>query len=60
MYDQAIKIASWGKNVYVKIPITNTKGYSCIKLILKLIELKVKINITAVFTLDQIKKFQVH
>jgi transaldolase len=56
MYDQAIKIASWGKNVYVKIPITNTKGYSCIKLILKLIELKVKINITAVFTLDQIKK----
>jgi len=56
MYDQAIKIASWGKNVYVKIPITNTKGYSCIKLILKLIELKVKVNITAVFTLDQIKK----
>ncbi len=56
MYDQAIKIASWGKNVYVKIPITNTKGKSCINLILKLLQKKVKVNVTAIFTLDQIKE----
>ena len=54
MYSQAIKISSWGKNVYVKIPVTNSKGNSSINLIKKLSKLKIKLNITAIFTLDQI------
>ena len=56
MYNQAIKISSWGKNVYVKIPISNSKGKSSINLIKKLSNKKIKLNITAIFTYDQIKK----
>lgn len=54
MEEQAKKIASWGKNIYVKIPITNTKGKSCLPIIKKLTENDIKVNITAVFTLKQI------
>ena len=53
---QAYKINSWGKNVYVKIPVTNTKGKFTGKLIKKLSFKGIKLNITAVYTLDQVKK----
>jgi transaldolase len=56
MYNQAKKIASWGNNVYVKIPVTNTKGQGSYKLIKKLSNENIKLNITAVFTEDQVKK----
>ena len=55
MERQAMKIASWADNVYVKIPITNTKKQNSAKLIKRLSEKKVKLNITAIMTLDQVK-----
>tara|TARA_B100001057_G_scaffold488889_1_gene574091 strand:+ start:1066 stop:1779 length:714 start_codon:yes stop_codon:yes gene_type:complete len=54
MERQANIISTWGKNIYVKIPITNTKGKSCLPIVEKLIEKKIKVNITAVFTQNQI------
>lgn len=50
---QALKIASWGQNVYVKIPITNTKGESAAPLVKQLSENGVKTNVTAMMTLEQ-------
>jgi transaldolase len=55
MHEQAVKIASWGKNVYVKLPVTNTKGESAVPLIRRLAPKKVKMNVTAIFTKQQIK-----
>ena len=55
MEKQAMKITSWADNVYVKIPVTNTKKESSKELIKRLIEKKVKLNITAIMTLDQVK-----
>ena len=55
MLEQALKINSWGKNVFVKIPITNSKGKSSKNLIKKLINKKIKLNITAIMTVSQIK-----
>lgn len=55
MERQALEIASWGSNVYVKIPITNTKGETCYSLVKKMAGQKVKLNITAIMTLSQIK-----
>ena len=55
MEKQAMKITSWADNVYVKIPITNTKKESSKELIKRLAEKKVKLNITAIFTVDQVK-----
>ena len=55
MERQAMKIASWGDNVYVKIPITNTKKESSKDLIKRLAKKNVKLNITAIMTLDQVK-----
>jgi transaldolase len=55
MYDQALLIASWGKNVYVKIPVTNTQGQSSLNLIQKLAHAGVKQNITALMTLEQVE-----
>jgi transaldolase len=55
MKRQALKIAQWGENVYVKIPITNTKKISTIPLIRELSNSGVKINITAMMTLDQVR-----
>ena len=55
MERQARKIASWGKNVTVKIPITNTKGESSIPLIKKLSQSGLSLNITAILTLEQVR-----
>ena len=56
MYEQALQIASWGNNVYVKIPVTNTQGKSAARLIQKLAHAGVKQNVTALMTLDQVKE----
>jgi len=55
MEKEAIKISSLGKNVSVKIPIMNSKGESSIPLINKLSHSGVKLNVTAVFTIEQVK-----
>lgn len=55
MRRQALKIASWQKNVYVKIPITNTRAESCLPLIRELGQGGVQLNITAILTLDQVR-----
>lgn len=54
MRRQALKIAGWGKNVYVKIPITNTRGESSIPLVRELAAEGVQLNITAILTLAQV------
>ena len=54
MQRQAEKIASWGKNVYVKIPITNTKRESSLPLVRVLSAKGIKVNVTAILTLDQV------
>ncbi|EKD71527.1 MAG: hypothetical protein ACD_46C00168G0003 [uncultured bacterium] len=54
MYDQALEIASWGDNVYVKIPVTNTKAETSYALIKSLADQDVKMNVTALMTLDQV------
>jgi transaldolase len=53
---QAGRINGWGPNVYVKIPVTNTKGESAAPLIRKLSHAGVKLNITALLTLDHVKE----
>jgi len=55
MERQAHEIASWGANVYVKIPVTNCKAESCCNLIKRLTKSGVKLNITAVLTLGQVR-----
>jgi transaldolase len=55
METQALEIASWSDNVYVKIPITNTKGVSTYQLIENLAKKGVKINVTAITTIAQVK-----
>lgn len=54
MKRQALKIASWAANVYVKIPITNSAGVSCLDLIKELGGHGVKLNVTALLTLEQV------
>jgi len=54
MEKQALKISSWGDNVYVKIPITNTKGDSTFNLIESLGKKGVKVNVTAIMTIEQV------
>ena len=56
MIEQGLKINSWGKNVYVKIPIVNSKGGFSDKAIKILNEKSIKLNITAVYTATQTKK----
>ena len=56
MKKQAIEINSWGKNVFVKVPVVNSKGIFMGKLIRKLNEKQIKLNITAVYTSKQTKK----
>ena len=56
MEKQALKINSWGKNIYVKIPVINSKGKFTGQLIKKLNKKKIKLNITAVYTVSQVKK----
>jgi transaldolase len=55
MRRQALKIAAWQENVYVKIPITNTRSESALPLVRELAESGVKLNITAILTLDQVQ-----
>jgi transaldolase len=55
MERQALEIASWGDNVYVKIPVTNTKQETCYGLVKKLADQKVKLNVTALMTLAQVR-----
>lgn len=56
MEKEAVKISSLGKNVFVKIPITNTKGESSVPLIKKLSAQGIQVNVTAILTLDQVKE----
>ena len=55
MRRQALKIRDWQDNVYVKIPITNTKAESALPLIAELAAENVKLNVTAILTLEQVK-----
>ncbi len=55
MERQAEEIASWGDNVYVKIPITNTKRETCYALVEKLASQKIKVNVTALMTVAQVR-----
>jgi transaldolase len=55
MRRQAMQIAAWGPNVYVKIPITNTKGESAVDLIADLAQAGVKVNVTAMMTMQQVQ-----
>jgi transaldolase len=55
MEAQARRIASWGKNVYVKIPVTNTQGESAVALVRALARAGVKQNVTALMTLAQVR-----
>ena len=56
MKKQAIKINTWAKNVYVKIPVTNSKGKFMGRIIKELNNQNIKLNITAVYTSKQTKK----
>jgi transaldolase len=54
MKRQALKLSKFGPNVYVKIPVMNTKGESSVPLVGELIKSGVKVNVTAVMTMEQI------
>jgi transaldolase len=56
MKNQALEINNWGKNVYVKIPVVNSKGVFMGKIINELNNKKIKLNITAVYNSIQTKK----
>ena len=56
MKKQALKINTWGKNIYVKIPIVNSKGIFMGKVIKELNNQNIKLNITAVYSANQTKK----
>jgi len=56
MEQQANEIASWGKNVYVKIPVTNTQRVPCYDLIKRLTRVGIRINVTAMLTLNQVRE----
>ena len=56
MLRQAMTISSWGKNVYVKIPVVNSKGLYSGKVISTLSKKGIKLNITAVYTVEQVRK----
>tara|TARA_B100000795_G_scaffold242970_1_gene206541 strand:- start:281 stop:988 length:708 start_codon:yes stop_codon:yes gene_type:complete len=56
MRDQALKINKWGKNVYVKIPVTNSKGIFTGKVIKELNSMNIKLNVTAVYNSKQAQK----
>ena len=58
MINQAIQINSWSKNIYVKIPIINTKNISMISVIKYLNNKKIPLNVTAVFDFNQVKSIK--
>src|SRR5438552_6378447 len=55
MERQAKKITTWGQGVFVKIPITNTRGHSSLDLIRRLSSAGIKLSITAILQLDQLR-----
>lgn len=56
MKKQALEIASWGENVYVKIPISNTFGLSTADVVHELTSVGVKVNVTAIMTTNQVEE----
>jgi transaldolase len=56
METQAMRIASWADNLYVKIPVTNTRGQSAAPLMARLCRRGVKVNATAILTLPQVQE----
>jgi transaldolase len=56
MERQALEIAGWGENVYVKIPVTNTRQETCYETASKLASKGVKLNITAMMTVKQVRE----
>ena len=56
MKKQALEINSWGKNVYVKVPVTNSKGIFMGRIIKELNNLNIKLNITAIYSAKQTEK----
>ena len=56
MISQGLKISKWGKNIFVKVPVTNSKGKFMGKVIKNLNKKNIKLNITAVYTYKQTKK----
>ncbi len=55
MERQAHEIASWGSNVYIKLPVTNSKQEACYDLVKKLSAKEIKLNVTAIMTLAQVR-----
>jgi transaldolase len=55
MEREALKVSSWGANVYVKIPISNTRGESTCPLVKRLASRGVKVNVTAIMTMAQVR-----
>ena len=55
MERQAREIATWGENVYVKIPVTNTRREPAYELVRRLANENVKLNVTAIMTIDQVR-----
>ncbi|MGG5821411.1 transaldolase [Falsiroseomonas sp. HW251] len=55
MEREALKVSTWGPNVYVKIPITNTRGESTCPLVKRLAARGVKVNVTAIMTMAQVR-----
>ncbi|MCJ7752603.1 MAG: hypothetical protein MUQ65_16190 [Armatimonadetes bacterium] len=55
MESEALKIASWSENCHIKVPITNTKGESTSSVIKSLSDKGVKLNVTVIFTMDQVR-----
>jgi len=56
MIDQGNEISKWGKNVYVKVPVVNSKGIFMGEVISSLNKSKIKLNITAVYNINHVKK----
>lgn len=56
MEHQAHEIAGWGKNVYVKIPVTNTQREPSYDLVKRLVRAGIRINVTAILTLNQVRE----
>lgn len=56
MERQALEISSWADNVYVKVPVTNTRRESCVPLLRRLADRRVKLNVTALMTLAQVRE----
>lgn len=60
MERQALRIASWGENVYVKIPVTDTAGVPTDRVVSRLAEEGVKLNVTALMTAEQVRRVAEH